>query len=103
MFMLHQENEKGKEAWLIFYDRPDTDGPKLSTYNKCFLGTSGQELRAVLAAAQGERLVVEKTRHLFMVGQTRIHIDEVKGLGSFMELEVLLILISYYILYGIFL
>jgi hypothetical protein len=68
----------------------------LSTYNKCFLGTSGQELRAVLAAAQGERLVVEKTRHLFMVGQTRIHIDEVKGLGSFMELEVIFILISYF-------
>ena len=29
-----------------------------------------------------------KKRSLYMVGQTRVHVDDVKGLGNFMELEV---------------
>ena len=32
--------------------------------------------------------VVKKKRLLYLVGQTRVHCDEVEGLGCFMELEV---------------
>jgi predicted adenylyl cyclase CyaB len=34
--------------------------------------------------------VVRKKRWLYRVGQTRIHLDEVEGLGTFLELEVML-------------
>ena len=47
-------------------------------------------LKAVLSAALGVRGVVRKQRTLYQVGETRIHLDEVENLGSFLELEVML-------------
>jgi len=74
---------------LIFYQRPDHEGPKTSHYS--LAPTSDPTgLRHVLAAAYGEKAVVRKTRHLFLVGRTRIHLDRVEGLGDFLELEVVL-------------
>ena len=34
--------------------------------------------------------MVKKTRYLYLVGQTRVHLDDVEGLGQFMELEVVM-------------
>ena len=47
-------------------------------------------LKESLSAALGILGVVRKKRHLYMVGQTRIHFDEVADLGEFIELEVVL-------------
>ncbi len=44
----------------------------------------------MLELAYGIRGVVRKTRYLYLAGQTRIHLDDVEGLGRFMELEVVL-------------
>ena len=74
---------------LIFYERDDTTGPKTSTYSKSPCpDAAGME--ALLARALGVRGVVEKRRELFMIGRTRVHLDEVRGLGHFVELEVVL-------------
>jgi len=74
---------------LIFYQRNDIAGPKSSHYH-IFSTTNPAGLQAVLAQSLGVRGVVRKQRWLFLVGQTRIHLDEVVGLGNFMELEVVL-------------
>jgi predicted adenylyl cyclase CyaB len=47
-------------------------------------------LSALLTAALGLRGVVRKQRWLYKVGNTRIHLDAVDGLGLFLELEVVL-------------
>ena len=74
---------------LIYYERPDAPGPKESRY--CISQTRDPRgLCEALTAALGTECVVRKTRHLFLAGQTRIHLDEVDGLGHFVEIEVVL-------------
>jgi len=74
---------------LIAYNRPDSEGPKTSEY-VLSLTDDPASLHLALAQALTVRGVVSKKRTLILVGQTRIHLDRVAGLGDFMELEVVL-------------
>jgi predicted adenylyl cyclase CyaB len=76
-------------AQLVYYERPDHDGPKRSDYF-IFNTNDPENLKTTLKLALGVRGVVKKTRYLYLVGQTRVHLDDVAGLGYFMELEVVL-------------
>jgi adenylate cyclase class IV len=76
-------------AELIFYRRDDAMGPRESRFFKAPIADPDVH-EAVLGAALGVVGVVRKRRTLYLVGQTRIHLDEVEGLGSFLELEVVL-------------
>lgn len=74
---------------LVYYEREDTSGPRASHY--VILETPAPEsLKGLLSAALGTRGTVRKERLLYRVGSTRIHLDEVEGLGTFVELEVVL-------------
>lgn len=74
---------------LIYYERADQADARESTY---LISRTNeiQTMKAILGAALGVRGIVEKTRYLYQVGETRIHLDEVHGLGRFVELEVVL-------------
>ena len=74
---------------LIYYERTRGSGPQESCYSIAPT-TDPEALRYSLAQAYGVRGVVRKQRRLYMAGSTRIHLDEVEGLGAFMELEVVL-------------
>lgn len=74
---------------LIWYDRPDATGPKTSDYLLCRADDTAA-LDAVLARGLDPVGDVRKRRHLYLVGRTRVHLDEVAGLGDFLELEVVL-------------
>ncbi len=74
---------------LIRYERADVAGIRCSRYS--IARTSDPALlREILGQTLGITGVVRKTRTVYLVGQTRIHIDQVEGLGNFLELEVVL-------------
>ena len=74
---------------LVYYLRQDVTGPKHSEY-KIFETDDPAKLKLILTDAFGVRGVINKIRYLYIVGQTRIHLDDVNGLGKFVELEVVL-------------
>jgi len=75
---------------LIFYERKDTIWPKESRY-QIFPTSDPYAMREILCSALGIIGVVKKQRTLYLVDQTRIHLDIVDGLGEFLELEVVLL------------
>ncbi len=76
-------------AELIHYQRPDTGEAKASDYVRVAVPDPAA-MREALARGLGVQGRVRKQRLLLMVGATRIHLDQVEGLGDFIELEVVL-------------
>ena len=74
---------------LIQYARADATGPKVSDYVISPTG-SPATLREALTRAFGVIGRVRKQRRLYLADRTRIHLDRVEGLGTFVELEVVL-------------
>jgi len=74
---------------LIHYLRPDCAGPKRSDY-VIFETDQPDALVETLSRALELRGVVSKIRTVIMVEQTRLHFDDVKELGKFIEIEVVL-------------
>jgi predicted adenylyl cyclase CyaB len=74
---------------LIYYERDNVTGPKRSSYliTPC---ADPASLTVLLSAALGTRGVVRKHRQLYRIGNTRVHLDHIDGLGCFVELEVVL-------------
>jgi len=74
---------------LIRYQREDVAGTRSSHYQ--IARTSDPEvLLDILSGTLGRIGEVKKSRILYLIGQTRVHIDRVEGLGDFLELEVVL-------------
>lgn len=74
---------------LIYYERPDDAGAKMSEYY-IVRSSDPETFLKVLSAALEIRGVVAKRRFLYRIGRTRVHLDDVDGLGMFIELEVVL-------------
>ena len=78
-----------EQGELIFYRRQDQKGPKESFFVRSPT-SDPQSLRGLLSLLYGTVGRVQKSRHLFIIGRSRVHLDRVKDLGDFIEIEVLL-------------
>ena len=76
-------------AELIHYVREENEGPRISHYEIVPL-KSEEHIREILEREHGIRAVVRKRREVWMWRNARIHFDDVEGLGSFVEFEVVL-------------
>jgi adenylate cyclase, class 2 len=76
-----------RETELIFYVRPDGKGPRKSEYSRLPLGNETRAIADVLKSALGIVGVIVKDRTVYYNQSVRIHIDRVRGLGEFVELE----------------
>jgi homotetrameric cytidine deaminase len=81
---LREEQPGG--ATLVQYERPDAAQARLSSYRLIEV-PDPDGLRAALDAALGTLVTVDKERRLFLSDGVRIHLDTVRDLGSFVELE----------------
>jgi adenylate cyclase class IV len=77
------------QAELIHYHRGDGTEARPSDYVRVPVADPAA-LREALARGCGVLGRVRKRRLLLRLGQTRLHLDTVEGLGDFVELEVVL-------------
>lgn len=76
------------ENYLIFYEREDKEGPKQSDVI-LFKSDPDSSLKEVLLKSSGTLMVVDKQREIYFIDNVKFHIDTVKGLGTFIEIEAI--------------
>jgi len=76
------------EVNLIQYHRDDQSDPKASHVH-LYQPAKSEELRAALTAALGIKVVVDKQREIYFIDNVKFHLDQVKELGTFVEIEAI--------------
>jgi predicted adenylyl cyclase CyaB len=74
---------------LIYYDRLQSRPPQLCRYRVVKVDDP-YVLKEILSSVLGGAGRIRKVRAVYRVGQTRVHVDRVEGLGEFVELECVL-------------
>lgn len=71
---------------LIYYEREDQAGPKSSRFTLVPVPDAAG-LKEALSKSMGIKVVVQKQREIYYIRNVKFHIDQVPGLGSFVEIE----------------
>lgn len=71
---------------LIYYQRENTAGAKSSSFDLLKV-EDAPLLKQMLQKAIGIKVMVKKKREIYYIENVKFHIDEVEGLGSFIEIE----------------
>lgn len=76
------------ENSLVHYDREDIIGPKKSNVT-FYKSIDKSSLKEILTKALGVLVEVDKTREIYFINNVKFHVDDVKNLGSFVEIEAI--------------
>jgi len=76
------------ENYLIFYEREDKEGPKQSNVI-LYKSEHGSNLKELLTRSLGILAIVDKQREIYFIENVKFHLDNVQGLGTFMEIEAI--------------
>lgn len=76
------------ENALIFYRRSDIRRARQSAVEMMLLPRRNS-IRAILERALGKLAVVDKRREIYFVKNVKIHLDRVRQLGNFLEVEAI--------------
>jgi len=76
------------ENHLIYYEREDKSGPKKSLV-VLYKYNPDQSLKEILTRSLGVLAVVNKLREIYFIDNVKFHLDNVKGLGYFVEIEAI--------------
>lgn len=76
------------ENFLIFYERKDKKKPKQSDVI-LFTSDPNSSLKEILLKSLGVLAIVDKQREIYFIENMKFHIDTVKNLGTFMEIEAI--------------
>ncbi|RLE80467.1 MAG: class IV adenylate cyclase [Thermoprotei archaeon] len=82
-----REVEGQSYAQLVYYLREDIKGPKVSNVMLVRVLDS-DTLKRVLEDILGIKVVVDKIREIYLYKGVQVHLDQVKGLGTFIEFEM---------------
>lgn len=76
------------ENHLIHYERENKEGPKQSNVT-LFNSGPKSSLKEILTKSLGVLAVVDKQREIYFIDNVKFHIDSVKHLGTFVEIEAI--------------
>lgn len=76
------------ENHLIYYEREDIEGPKKSNVI-LYKTTPDSPLKGILSNSLGILVVVDKKREIYFIENVKFHIDTIKDLGTFVEIEAI--------------
>lgn len=76
------------ENFLVYYEREDVESPKKSNV-LLFKTDLNYSLKEILKKSLGILVVVNKKREIYFIDNVKFHLDEVKNLGTFVEIEAI--------------
>jgi predicted adenylyl cyclase CyaB len=81
-----RETEGENKAQLVYYERPDVQGPKQTQVFIIEL-TKPQNMKQFLSKVLRTKTVVDKQRAIYRIKGTQVHLDTVQNLGTYVEFE----------------